>query len=184
MALDVNDLALLKSMNGGSELSPYEQVKLDHLTAKSHTGGVAVAGLVTGVVGVTAGVTAWLFGGLFANAKGKEAKEVAIAAKEIAALQNGATQRQLDQLTSLFAAERAERINGDQTITQTVTDTVSGSQQSSLTAQQAAELSAVNSVMTQTYSDFVTGRASLNPTPVSLYSAPQPCNCPGCGCGQ
>ena len=184
MALDVNDLALLKSMNGGSELSPYEQVKLDHLTAKSHTGGVAVAGLVTGVVGVTAGVTAWLFGGLFANAKGKEAKEVAIAAKEIAALQNGATQRQLDQLTSLFAAERAERINGDQTITQTVNDTVSGSQQGTLSAQQAAELSAVNSVMTQTYSDFVTGRASLNPTPVSLYSAPQPCNCPGCGCGQ
>ena len=60
--------------------------------------------------------------------------------------------------------------------------TVSGSQQSSLTAQQAAELSAVNSVMTKTYEDFVTGRASLNPTPVSIYSAPQPCPCPGCGC--
>ena len=37
----------------------------------------------------------------------------------------------------------------------------------------------------KTYEDFVTGRASLNPTPVSLYSAPQPCACPasGCGCG-
>ena len=48
--------------------------------------------------------------------------------------------------------------------------------------EQAAELSAVNSVMTKTYEDFVTGRASLNPTPVSIYSAPQPCACPGCGC--
>jgi len=130
-------------------------------------------------------VGAWLFGGMYGNAKANQAKEVALAAKEIAALQNGATQRQLDQLTNLFAAERQERINGDQTITQTVNDTVSGSQQGTLSAQQAAELSAVNSVMTQTYSDFVTGRASLNPTPVSLYSAPQPCACPasGCGCG-
>jgi hypothetical protein len=185
MALEMNDLMMLRGMDSKESLSPYEQVKLDHMTAKSHTGGVAVAGLVTGVAGVTIAATAWLFGGMYSNAKAKEAKETAIAAKEIATLQNGATQRQLDQLTNLFAAERAERINGDQTITQTVNDTVSGSQQGTLSAQQAAELSAVNSVMTQAYSDFVTGRASLNPTPVSLYSAPQPCACPasGCGCG-
>ena len=185
MALEMNDLMMLRGMDQKEGLSPYEQVKLDHMASKNHTSGIGVAGLVTGVAGLTVGATAWLFGGLFANAKGKEAKEVALAAKEIAALQSGATQRQLDQLTNLFAAERAERINGDQTITQTITDTVSGSQQGTLTAQQAAELSAVNSVMTQTYSDFVTGRASLNPTPVSLYSAPQPCACPasGCGCG-
>ena len=187
MALDVNDLALLKSMNGGSELTPYESVKLDHMAAKGHTSGIAVAGLVTGVVGVTAGVTAWIFGGMQASAKGKEAKEVAIAAKELAAAQNGSTQRQLDQLTQLFAAERQERIAGDVTLNQTITDTVSGQQASTLTAQQQAELAAsqaTQQVMTQTYSDFVTGRASLNPSPVCLYSAPQPCNCPGCGCGQ
>jgi hypothetical protein len=185
MALDVNDLALLKSMNGGSELSPYEQVKLDHMTAKSHTGGVAVAGLVTGVVGVTVGATAWLFGGMFSNAKANQAKEAAQAAKETAVLLSQGNQRQLDQLTSLFAAERQERIAGDVTLNQTITDTVSGQQASTLTAQQQAELAAsqaTQQVMTQTYSDFVTGRASLNPTPVSLYSSPQPCNCPGCGC--
>ena len=181
----MNDLMMLRGMDSKEGLSPYEQVKLDHMTARSHTSGIGVAGLVLGTVGTAVGVGAWLFGGMYGNAKANQAKEVALAAKEIAALQNGATQRQLDQLTNLFAAERAERINGDQTITQTVTDTVSGSQQGTLSAQQAAELSAVNSVMTQTYSDFVTGRASLNPTPVSLYSAPQPCACPasGCGCG-
>ena len=178
----MNDLMMLRGMDSKEGLSPYEQVKLDHMTARSHTSGIGVAGLVLGTVGTAVGVGAWLFGGMYGNAKANQAKEVAIAAKEIAALQNGATQRQLDQLTNLFAAERAERINGDQTITQTVNDTVSGSQQGTLSAQQAAELSAVNSVMTQTYSDFVTGRASLNPTPVSLYSAPQPCACPGCGC--
>ena len=181
----MNDLMMLRGMDQKEGLSPYEQVKLDHMAAKNHTGGVAVAGLVTGVAGVTIAATAWLFGGMYSNAKAKEAKETAIAAKEIATLQNGATQRQLDQLTQLLAAERNERIQGDVTLTNTVNDSVSGSQQGTLSAQQAAELSAVNSVMTQTYSDFVTGRASLNPTPVSLYSAPQPCACPasGCGCG-
>ena len=185
MALEMNDLMMLRGMDSKEGLSPYEQVKLDHMTARNHTSGIGVAGLVLGTVGTAVGVGAWLFGGMYGNAKANQAKEVALAAKEIATLQNGATQRQLDQLTNLFAAERAERINGDQTITQTITDTVSGSQQGTLSAQQAAELSAVNSVMTQTYSDFVTGRASLNPTPVSLYSAPQPCACPasGCGCG-
>ena len=181
----MNDLMMLRGMDSKEGLSPYEQVKLDHMTAKNHTSGIGVAGLVLGTVGTAVGVGAWLFGGMYGNAKANQAKEVALAAKEIATLQNGATQRQLDQLTNLFAAERQERIAGDQTITQTVNDTVSGSQQGTLSAQQAAELSAVNSVMTQTYSDFVTGRASLNPTPVSLYSAPQPCACPasGCGCG-
>jgi hypothetical protein len=185
MALEMNDLMMLRGMDSKDGLSPYEQVKVGYMQNRNHTSGIGVAGLVLGTVGTAVGVGAWLFGGMYGNAKANQAKEVALAAKEIAALQNGATQRQLDQLTNLFAAERAERINGDQTITQTVNDTVSGSQQGTLTAQQAAELSAVNSVMTQTYSDFVTGRASLNPTPVSLYSAPQPCACPasGCGCG-
>lgn len=186
MALEMNDLMALKSMgNGHDGLSPYEQVKLDHMTAKSHTSGIGVAGLVLGTVGTAIGVGAWIFAPLYGNAKANQAKEVAVAAKEIAALQNSATQRQLDQLTALFAAERQERIAGDVTLNQTITDTVSGSQQGTLTAQQQAELAAsqaTQQVMSQTYSDFVTGRASLNPTPVSIYSAPQPCACPGCGC--
>ena len=178
----MNDIMTLKALENNDKMSPYEQYMMGYKQQKAHTGGVAIAGLVTGVVGTVAGVTAWLFGGMYANAKSNQAKEAANAAKEIASVQIAASQRQIDQLTSLFAAERAERINGDTTISQTITDTISGQQTSTLTAQQAAELSAVNSVMQQTYSDFVTGRASLNPTPVSLYSAPQPCACPGCGC--
>ena len=195
MALDVNDLMMLKGM-GSKDLSPYEQVKLDHMTAKSHTGGVAVAGLVTGVVGVTVGATAWLFGGLYSNAKSKEAKETAQSAKEIAAAQytaalqlmnsqNANTNATLDRVVRALERETDARVSGDVTLNQTITDTVSGQQASTLTAQQQAELAAsqaTQQVMTQTYSDFVTGRASLNPTPVSLYSAPQPCSCPGCGC--
>lgn len=184
MALELNDIMAMKGMgNGHDGFTPYEQMKLSMMQSKGHTSGIGVAGLVLGTVGTAAAVGAWIFAPTYANAKANQAREVAQAAKEIANVQIAASQRQIDQLTGLFAAERAERIAGDQTITQTVNDTVSGSQQGTLTAQQAAELSAVNSVMQQTYTDFVTGRASLNPTPVSLYSAPQPCNCPGsCGC--
>ena len=178
----MQDLMALKSMGNEGGMTPYEQFKTQHIQAKSHTSGIGVAGLVLGTVGTAIGVGAWIFGPMYGNAKANQAKEVAVAAKELAALQNTATQRHLDQLTNLFAAERAERIAGDVTLTNTVNDSVQGSQQGTLTAQQAAELSAVNSVMTKTYEDFVTGRASLNPTPVSIYSAPQPCACPGCGC--
>ena len=97
MALDVNDLALLKSMNGGSELTPYESVKLDHMAAKNHTSGIAVAGLTVGIVGAVAGATAWIFGGMQASAKGKEAKEAAQAAKEISAAQYQAALNLMNQ---------------------------------------------------------------------------------------
>ena len=177
----MNDFMTLKALEKDG-LSPYEQYKVGFMQNRSHTSGIGVAGLVLGTVGAAAAIGAWIFGPTYANAKSNQAKEVAIAAKELANVQIAASQRQLDQLTALLASERSERLQGDYTISQTITDTVSGQQASTLTAQQAAELSAVNSVMQQTYSDFVTGRASLNPTPVSLFSAPQPCACPGCGC--
>lgn len=180
--MEMNDIMTLKALENNDKMSPYEQYMMGYKQQKAHTGGVAIAGLVTGVVGTVAGVTAWLFGGMYANAKSNQAKEAAIAAKEIANVQNQSLRDLIGSLATTVAAERAERIAGDVTLTNTVNDSVSGSQQGTLTAQQAAELSAVNSVMQQTYSDFVTGRASLNPTPVSLYSAPQPCACPGCGC--
>lgn len=177
----MNDLMALSSLDK-NQMSPYEQYKVGYLQQKNHTSGIGVAGLVLGTVGTAAAVGAWIFGPMYGNAKANQAREVAISAKELANVQIAASQRQLDQLTNLFAAERAERIAGDVTLTNTVNDSVSGSQQSALTAQQAAELSAVNSVMQQTYSDFVTGRASLNPQAVSIYAAPRPCDCPGCGC--
>ena len=181
--MEMNDLLMMRGLDSKEGLTPYEQYKVGYLQQKQHTSGIGVAGLVLGTVGTAAAIGAWIFGPMYGNAKAGQAKEVAISAKELANVQIAASQRQLDQLTNLFAAERAERIAGDVTLTNTVNDSVSGSQQSALTAQQAAELSAVNSVMQQTYSDFVTGRASLNPTPVSLYSAPQPCACPVSGCG-
>ena len=184
--MEINDLMALKALEKDDKLTPYEQYMVGYKQQKAHTGGVAISGLVLGTVGTAIGVGAWLFGGMYGNAKANQAKETAQSAKELANVQIAASQRQIDQLTALFAAERQERISGDVTLNQTITDTVSGQQASTLTAQQQAELAAsqaTQQVMTQTYSDFVTGRASLNPTPVSLYSSPRPCDCPVSGCG-
>ena len=170
MALELNDVMALKSLENNNGMTPYEQFKVGHIQSK-RASGTAIGALAVSVGAAVLAVGA----GAWAGSRARAAKEVAEARVE-------ATQRQLDTMLRLYEAERAERINGDQTITQTVTDTVSGSQQGTLTAQQMSELSAVNSVMQQTFADAITGRSSLNATPVQIYSAPQPCGCPGCGC--
>ena len=180
----MQDLMALKSMGSENGLTPYEQYKVGFMQSKKPS-GVAIAGLTVASVAAVAGVTAWIFGGMQANAKGKEAKEAAYAAKEIAGVQNLATQRQLDQLTALLGAERNERLQGQITLSQNITDSISGQQSGSQTTSQsqtAAIDNAVSQIMQQTFSDAVTGKSSLNPTPVMIYSAPQPCACPGCGC--
>jgi hypothetical protein len=158
-------------------MSPYEQFKVQNLQAKEHTGGVAITGMVTGVAGVIIGGTAWLFSGLFTNAKAKEAKEAAYAAEKLANAQIGATQRQLDQLTNLFAAERSERIEGDRTLSISINDSVSGQQSGQLSASQVA----TNEATAQIVAGVMTGKYTESPQKVELYSPASPFQC-GCGC--
>lgn len=162
MALDSNDIAMLRNMG----MSPYEQFKTQHMQSK-RTGGVAIGGLVTAV---GAGVAA-VAGALIACSVAKNAKEVAIA-------KNDGLRDLVTTLATTVAAERNERIAGDVTLNQTITDTVSGSQQGSLTAQQQAELSQAQQLMF----GLSTGEYSRNPQRVALYQDAQPCPCP-CGCG-
>lgn len=151
-------------------LSPYEDYKISEMVSRRPNGGTVTA-LVLGSVGLAAGLVAMVYPSIFANAKAKGVRDLANARYD-------ATNAQLATLAGLLATERNERVAQGLSVTQTINDTISGQQTSNLTAQQQSELSAVNNVMAQTYSDFVTGRASLNPTPVSLYSAPAPCGCP------
>ena len=154
-------------------LSPYESFMMSEKVNRRSSGN-AVAGLVLGSVGTALAVGAWIFGPIFGNSK-------ANGVRDLAAAQFAANNQQIAQLANLLGTERAERVAQGVTLTQTVNDTVSGSQQGTLTAQQAAELSAMQSLQQTLLTDAVTGRSSLNPTPVSIYSAPQPCGCPG-GC--
>ena len=151
-------------------LTPYESWKISNGTSK-RASGAAIAGLVLGSVGTAAAIGAWVFGPVIANNRSRGVEMLANA-------QYNATNNQLNLLTSLLAAERNERVAQGTTISQTITDTISGQQTSQLTAQQAAELSSIQSLQNTLLSDAVTGRSSLNPTPVSIYSAPQPCGCP------
>lgn len=153
-------------------LTPYESFMMSEKVNRRSSGN-AVAGLVLGSVGAALAVGAWIFGPIIGNAKSNGVRDLANARYD-------ATTAQLAQIASLLSVERAERVAQGVTLTQTVNDTVSGSQQGTLTAQQAAELSAMQSLQQTLLTDAVTGRSSLNPTPVSIYSAPQPCGCP-CG---
>ena len=195
--MDINDLTALKALGKDNGMTPYEQYMMGYKQQKAHTSGVGVAGLVLGTVGTAAAVGAWIFAPLYASSKSSQAREAARGAKELASAQytaalqlmnqqNANTNSTIDRLLGTMAAERAERIAGDVTLTNTVNDSVSGSQQGTLTAQQAAELAAsqaTQQVMQQTFADAVTGRSSLNATPVQIFSAPQPCGCPMTGCG-
>ena len=181
MALEMNDLMMLRGMDKEG-LSPFEQVKVGYMQSKHHTSGTAIAGLVLGTVGTAAAIGSWIFGPMYGNAKAGQAKEAAIAAKEIANVQTQNLRDIIGTLASTVAAERAERIAGDVTLTNTVNDSVSGSQQGSLTAQQAAELSSIQSVQQNLFNQAVMGNLSENPQKVQIYAAPVPCGCPGCGC--
>ena len=171
MALELNDLMALKSMD--SNMTPYEQFKVGHLQSKRPS-GAATAGLVLGSVGTALAIGAWIFGPIISNNKANGIKDVANARYD-------ATRDTLNQMASLLAAERTERIAGDVNLTNTVNDSVSGSQQGTLTAQQAAELSSIQSVQNTLFTQAVMGNLSENAQKVQLYSAPQPCSCP-CGC--
>lgn len=179
----MNDLMMLRGMDKEG-LTPYEQYKVGYMQAKKPS-GVAIAGLTVASVAAAAGITAWIFGPLYGNAKANQAKEAATSAKEVAMAYINGVDKRIDSIGALLESEVNRRIAGDQTITQTITDTVSGSQQGSLTAQQQAELAASQIATQQVMTGLMTGRYSENPQRVALYQDAKPCPCPasGCGCG-
>jgi len=157
-------------MDSNTGFSPYEQVKIAKMSRSAS--GVAIAGLTVACAGTVAAVA----GALWAGSKANAAKELAIA-------KNDDLRDLVKSLAVTVATERQERISGDTTISQTITDSISG-QQSTSQSQNTQVDQAVSQLMYQALSDSITGRSSLNPTPVSLFSSPKPCGCPGCGCNQ
>ena len=167
MALDSNDISMLHNMG----FSPYEQVKIGYMQDKSRTSGIGIAGLAVGIGAGIAAVGGWLWAG----SQAKNAKDIAIA-------KNDGLRDLVTTLANTVAAERSERLQGDFTLNQTITDTVSGQQASTLTAQQAAELSAIQTATNTVTAGLMTGQYSQNPQKVALYRDAQACGCPGCGC--
>ena len=78
MALELNDLMALKSLDGG--MTPYEQMKISHMEGK-RPNGAATTGIVLGSVGTALAIGAWIFGPIFAKARAAEARQAAAATK-------------------------------------------------------------------------------------------------------
>ena len=164
---------MAEEMNHWGGMSPYESVKLDYMAAR-RPNGAAVTGIVLGSVGLFAGIGAWIFAPIFANAKSNGVKDLANA-------QFQANNAQIAALTGLLSTERAERVAQGVTLTQTVTDTQTGSQASQLTAQQAAELSSIQSVQQNLLNNAIMGNLSQAPQKVAIYQDAMPCGCNNCG---
>lgn len=162
MELSANDLALLKSVNDGG-MTAYEQFKVGHMQSKKAS-GTAIGALVTAVGAAVLAIGA----GAWAGSRAQNAKEVAVA-------KNDGLKDLVQTLASTLVAERTERIEGDKTLSISINDTLSGSQSGQLSASQIAQQEQAQ----QLTMGLMTGKYSENPQKVMLYSAPQPCGCPG-----
>ena len=195
MALEMQDLMALRSMGEKEGMTPYEVTKLDYMAAKRPS-NVAITGIVFGGAAIAGVLATAVLNNMYASSKAGQAKEAAIASEKVAnaqyqaALQliaqgNQNTKDNIDRLLTGLQRETDARVAQGLTVTQTINDTISGQQsaaQSSQVSQTSAIDTSVQQIMTQTFADAVTGKSSLNPTPVTIFSAPAPCSCPGCGC--
>lgn len=151
-------------------MTPFETFMVAEKQGK-RANGVGITGLVLGGVATALAIGGWIFPSIYANSRAK-------AAQDIATAQNAGTANLLNNVASLLAAERQERVAGDLNITTTINDTVSGQQQGSVNAQ--IENSAMAQATTQLLTQSLLGNLSENAQKVQIYSAPQPCGCP-CG---
>jgi hypothetical protein len=152
--------------------SPYESWKVSEITSRRPS-GTAVTGVVIASVAAALGVGAWIFGPIFSNAKANGVRDLANA-------QFNANNAQIASLASLLGTERAERVAQGVTISQSITDSISGQQSSNLTAQQAAELSSIQSVEQNLLNQAVLGNLAQAPQKVAIYQDAMPCGCNHC----
>lgn len=165
--MEMDDLLKMKMLEREG-MTPYEQFKTQHMQTKSHTSGLGIAGLTVGVGAAVLAIGA----GAWAGSRAQNAKEVSKAYVD-------GIDKRLETIGALLESETNRRIAGDQTITQTITDTVSGSQQGTLSQAQQTELNQAQQLMF----GLSTGEYSRNPQRVALYRDATPCPCPAGGCG-
>lgn len=172
MALEMNDLMMLKGLESKDSLTPYEQYKVGHMQSK-RASGTAIAGLTVGVGAavLAVGAAAW------AGSRAQNAKDVAIAKsdglKDLLVATKEDTNATLNRIITSLDRETDARRQGDLSITTTINDTVSG--------QQSGQLSQSQQLTNDIAIGLMTGKYSENPQKVELYSPAKAFKC-GCGC--
>ena len=164
----------MMALQSNKGLSPFESFMMAEKSSRRPS-GAAVAGLVLGSVGTAAAIGAWIFGPIIASQR-------AHGVERLVEVTNLNTNNTLNRLANLLDLERSERVAQGTTISQTITDSISGQQSSTLTAQQAAELSSVQSVQQNLLNQAIMGNLSQAPQKVALWRDATACGCPGCGC--
>ena len=163
----------MNMMRAWGGLSPYEDYKIADMVSRKANGGTVTA-IVLGSVGLAAALGAWVFGPMVSNSRANGVRDLANARYD-------ATTAQIATIANLLGVERAERVAQGITLTNTVTDSVQGSQQGTLTAQQAAELSSIQSVQQNLLNQAIMGNMSQAPQKVAIWRDATACGCPGCG---
>lgn len=162
--MEMKDYLEMKALEKDG-FTPYEQVKLDHMSSK-RASGTSIGALCVGI-GAVVGAAGF---GMYAVAKASEARRTAAAENAgTAALLKQAT----EFMTNYMKEERQERKAENVTLSQTITDTISGQQQGSQSQSQTVTQDVVQQVMT----GLMTGQYSQNPIKVVRVSGQRECPC-------
>ena len=157
--MTAEEMLAIKSLSEKGGLSPYEQQMLIEKSAKRPS-NAAITGLVLGGGALLVAVGGWIFNGVYANAKAH------------------GNQRAIDILASQALAERNERIAQNPRLVDYINVQTSAGAGSFA----GSASNAFSQAEAQIVANALTGRSQMCPQPVSIYSAPQPCGCPGtCG---
>ena len=95
---------------------------------------------------------------------------------------NNALTNNLNQLASLALAERTSREGWQNMHAPTLTQYVNASANAGAGAGAFSTSNALAQAEAQIVANALTGVSQRCPTPVALYSAPMPCNCPATNC--
>lgn len=169
------ELMTLQAFGNGrkSDMSSFENFMVADKTSKRPS-GTAIAGLVVGGGALLVGIGAWIFGPIYAAGR-------VGATEKLIESHNAHTREMQTLLATTLAAERNERIGYQNSNSPSVKEYISVSQQG--TQQASATSSALAQAEATLLAGALTGQVQQCPQKVSLYSAPQPCPCPGSCCG-
>ena len=165
--MESSDILMVKSLFEKDSMSDYEQSMLSHKQG-NRPNGTSVAAITIGSAALLVGIGAWVFGGVYANAK-------ACGNAQLISANQAHANQMLALLATNAANERAERMNQLNLSNRTIVDIVSGATSiASSQANSSALAQAEATLLTQS----LLGNINQCPQKVSLYSAPQPCPCP------
>lgn len=176
---DLSALQALSTMKGNNtDLSSYEHFMMAEKVGKRPS-GVGIAGLVVGGIGTALAIGSWIFGPIYAAGRANGNKALIDTNAQFARQMEAMLANSVAEGKQTVAQERAERISYASSQNPTLTDYITVSQQGSQNTSANAAASALAQAEATLLTNALTGQMQTCPQKVSLYSAPQPCSCPG-----